>query len=229
MPIFDHLLVWNDPRQLGGPQNMAIDEALLQSRPAAPVLRIYEWAGDWISFGFSQRIAGISAAAGDGVSLIRRWTGGGLVDHRIGRTYTLIIPPSHPLALRPAQASYLAIHEALADALGELEVRAELADVCLTTVPGQCFASAGGHERYDVLAGGRKIAGAAQRRGKLGLLHQGNVQLKPWPESEPGLFERFAAHLASQPEAFEPAPDFDEEARELAAGRYAKLEWLAKR
>jgi lipoate-protein ligase A len=40
-------------------------------------------------------------------------------------------------------------------------------------LPGQCFA---GYERFDVLWSGKKIAGAAQRRNKLGLLIQGSVQ-----------------------------------------------------
>ena len=30
---------------------------------------------------------------------------------------------------------------------------------------------------YDVMAGGKKVGGAAQRRGKQGLLHQGTIAL----------------------------------------------------
>jgi lipoate-protein ligase A len=40
-------------------------------------------------------------------------------------------------------------------------------------VPGQCFVGA---EQFDLLLSGRKIAGAAQRRNRLGLLIQGSVQ-----------------------------------------------------
>ena len=40
-------------------------------------------------------------------------------------------------------------------------------------MPGQCFA---GHEKFDLLWRGKKIAGAAQRRTKAGLLIQGSVQ-----------------------------------------------------
>jgi lipoyl(octanoyl) transferase len=42
--------------------------------------------------------------------------------------------------------------------------------------PGQCFA---GYEKSDVLRFGKKIAGAAQRRTKDGLLIQGSVQPPP--------------------------------------------------
>jgi lipoate-protein ligase A len=38
---------------------------------------------------------------------------------------------------------------------------------------GQCFA---GYEQFDLLCQGRKIAGAAQRRNRSGLLIQGSVQ-----------------------------------------------------
>ena len=43
-------------------------------------------------------------------------------------------------------------------------------------LPGQCFA---GYEKFDVLWHGKKIAGAAQRRNKPGLLIQGSVQPPP--------------------------------------------------
>jgi lipoate-protein ligase A len=43
-------------------------------------------------------------------------------------------------------------------------------------VEGQCFA---GYEKYDLLWRGRKIAGAAQRRNRFGLLIQGSVQPPP--------------------------------------------------
>jgi len=45
----------------------------------------------------------------------------------------------------------------------------------------QCFI---GHEKSDVLWRGKKIAGAAQRRNKLGLLIQGSVQPPPFQKSE---------------------------------------------
>jgi lipoate-protein ligase A len=52
----------------------------------------------------------------------------------------------------------------------------ELASCCRKDIPGQCFA---GYEKFDLLHGGRKLAGAAQRRNKLGLLIQGSIQPVP--------------------------------------------------
>jgi len=48
-----------------------------------------------------------------------------------------------------------------------------LTSAATSILPGQCFS---GHEKFDVLWHGKKIAGAAQRRNKLGLLIQGSVQ-----------------------------------------------------
>jgi lipoate-protein ligase A len=52
-------------------------------------------------------------------------------------------------------------------------VRAELASEPRREAAGHCFVGA---ERFDVLAQNRKIAGAAQRRARHGLLIQGSVQ-----------------------------------------------------
>ena len=58
----------------------------------------------------------------------------------------------------------------------KLAVATELASCCRKTLPGQCFE---GYEKFDLLWHGKKIAGAAQRRSKTGLLIQGSVQAPP--------------------------------------------------
>ena len=58
-------------------------------------------------------------------------------------------------------------------AFAELKIETELAPCCKKMLPGQCFV---GHEKSDLLWLGKKIAGAAQRRNKLGLLIQGSLQ-----------------------------------------------------
>jgi lipoate-protein ligase A len=56
--------------------------------------------------------------------------------------------------------------------------KSETSQSLLTSPPtSQCFA---GYEKFDVLWHGKKIAGAAQRRNKLGLLIQGSVQPPPF-------------------------------------------------
>lgn len=53
--LFEELVVWRDLIPRSGPENMAIDCGLLTL--GKPVLRLYEWAGDWVSYGslFRQR------------------------------------------------------------------------------------------------------------------------------------------------------------------------------
>ncbi len=75
-----------------------------------------------------------------------------------------------------ATESYRRMHEWIRAAFAKIGVTAELAATCRNASPGQCFA---GHEKFDVPWQGRKIAGAAQRRTRAGLLIQGSVQPPP--------------------------------------------------
>ena len=80
---------------------------------------------------------------------------------------------------------------------------------------------------HDVVRGKVKIAGAGQRRGKLGLLHQGSVQNV---ELEEDFWPRWAAQLAStvliepdMPAAMRSRAD------ELKTKRYDLPSWLQER
>ena len=157
--------------------NMALDEALLEFAPelGGPVLRFYGWTQPAASFGYFQRIAEIELAT-PLRPLVRRPTGGGLVPHDADWTYSVVIPPNHSwYALRAAE-SYERMHRWIQAAFASLGVATELAPCCRKEMPGQCFA---GFEKSDVLRLGRKVAGAAQRRTKTGLLIQGSIQPPP--------------------------------------------------
>lgn len=157
--------------------NMAWDEALLENAPAAghPLLRFYGWTEPAGTFGYSQRYAEVAAVT-PLRPLIRRSTGGGLVPHARDWTYSFAVPPAHAWYALKAEASYEAIHAWLRDAFALLGIAATLSPCCVKEIPGQCFLGA---EKYDLLWHGRKIAGAAQRRTKHGLLIQGSVQPPP--------------------------------------------------
>jgi lipoate-protein ligase A len=154
--------------------NMALDEALLEAvaRLGRPVLRFYGWTEPAATFGYFQKFSEVAAAT-PLRPLIRRPTGGGIVPHDADWTYSAIFPPGHEWHSLKAEESYRRIHDWLQLAFGELRIETELASDCKKTLPGQCFA---GHEKFDLLWRGKKIAGAAQRRNKLGLLIQGSVQ-----------------------------------------------------
>jgi len=153
---------------------MAIDEALLHAAPRleAPVWRFYSWQEKAASFGYFQRYAHVEELT-HLRPLVRRPTGGGLVPHEADWTYSLVIPKGHRWYELSAVESYRKVHEWIKAAFKKTGIPTELAPAAHRAGPGQCFV---GYERSDVLWNGLKIAGAAQRRTRDGLLIQGSVQ-----------------------------------------------------
>lgn len=214
------LAVWIDPRPRPGPLLMALDEALL-ARAGSPVLRCYRWKGPWVSIGcFVPRSEAETAFPGR--PLVRRWTGGGIVDHADDWTYSLVIPRSDPLATAGTATSYRTIHSALARALTACGLAADLADAPAPGLGGLCFA---GPVLADVVCGGRKVAGAAQRRTRHGLLHQGSLQGITIPD---GLAETLASCLHPGPVTIGQTTTREvvRAARLLVLQRYGRPEWL---
>jgi len=157
--------------------NVATDEALLDAMPRwqKPVLRLYGWTEPAASFGYFQKHSDIESATMLR-PLVRRPTGGGLVPHDADWTYSVAFPTVHEWHGVSAIESYRRVHEWIQAAFAELNIATELAPCCKKSAPGQCFV---GYEKFDLLWQGKKIAGAAQRRNKLGLLIQGSVQPPP--------------------------------------------------
>ncbi len=166
----------------GAAFNMALDEALLEamSRLQTPVLRFYGWMEPAATFGYFQKFSEVERATLLR-PLIRRPTGGGIVPHDSDWTYSFAVPPGHEWHGLAAIDSYRRIHEWIQHAFGAMNVETELAPAKKSAGsnpdgPGQCFT---GHEKFDLLWHGKKVAGAAQRRNKQGLLIQGSVQPPP--------------------------------------------------
>ncbi len=157
--------------------NMAFDEALLESAPSRGVviLRFYGWTEPAASFGYFQRYADVEALT-PLRPLVRRPTAGGIVPHDADWTYSLVFPANHPWYAFRAAESYRAAHSWIQAAFSQLAVETILAPTRFKTGAGQCFS---GYEESDLLWRGRKIAGAAQRRTRDGLLIQGSVQPPP--------------------------------------------------
>ncbi|MBI1178505.1 lipoate--protein ligase family protein [bacterium] len=157
--------------------NMAFDEALLNqiATIGSPALRFYGWTEPAATFGYFQKIADVEQVTRLR-PLIRRPTGGGLVPHADDWTYSFTVPPGHWWYRLKAENSCSQMHQWLQSAFQSLGSKTELAPCCRKDIPGQCFA---GYEKHDLLFVGRKLAGAAQRRNKLGLLIQGSIQPPP--------------------------------------------------
>lgn len=154
--------------------NMALDEAVLESlsRVGKPVLRFYGWTERAASFGYFQKYSEVELLTLLR-PLVRRPTGGGIVPHSDDWTYSVAIGPQHEWYSVKAVESYQRIHSWVQAAFALMEIKSELAPSAQKTAPGQCFA---GFEQFDLLSEARKIAGAAQRRRRDGLLIQGSVQ-----------------------------------------------------
>jgi lipoyl(octanoyl) transferase len=211
--------------------NMALDEALLESAPelACPVLRFYGWTEPAGSFGYSQRWAEIERMTLLR-PLVRRPTGGGLVPHDNDWTYSLIFPPEHSWYLLKAAESYRRVHEWLRDAFALIGVPATLSPHRQKEIPGQCFIGA---EKDDLLWLGRKIAGAAQRRTRDGLLIQGSVQPPPISLSrdrwETAMCEVARERMAINWKMLEPASGLLDLVETLRAAKYGRKEFNQKR
>src|SRR5690242_15019122 len=154
--------------------NMAMDETLLETvaQKDGPILRFYGWSEPAASFGYFQKYAEIERVTLLR-PLVRRPTGGGVVPHGSDLTYSVVFPANHEWYAFTAKESYRRIHEWIQASFASLSISTELADCCRKEHSGQCFL---GYEQYDVLWNGQKIAGAAQRRTRSGLLIQGSVQ-----------------------------------------------------
>jgi lipoate-protein ligase A len=157
--------------------NMAVDEMLLVTSPerGRPVLRFYSWNEPAATFGYFQKFHEVEKLTLLR-PLIRRTTGGGIVPHDADWTYSVAFPPGTEWYGLVAIESYRRIHDWVRQAFAKMGVTTELAQESRRALPGQCFV---GHEQFDVLWQGRKIAGAAQRRTRDGLLIQGSVQPPP--------------------------------------------------
>jgi lipoate-protein ligase A len=203
---------------------MAVDEWLLD-HVRLPVLRIYRWLGDWGSVGYFGRLDDAMASF-PGVSWVRRWTGGGTVDHRADWTYTVVAPTGEGLATMRGDGSYRLIHAALATALTEEGIEARLSSGDEETGASLCFENPVNHDLVG--DGGRKLAGAGQRRSRHGLLHQGSVASACDGGISRARSSRLADALAKrwQFKDFSPSETL---IAEMVSARYASPEWTHRR
>lgn len=210
--------------------NMALDEALLEAAPrlGGPTLRFYGWRQPAASFGYFQRYDDVARWT-TLRPLVRRPTGGGLVPHTADWTYSVVFPNGHAWHRLRAVESYRRLHEWLREAFESLGLQPCLTSDALPGPGGQCFARA---ERFDLVWNDRKLAGAAQRRTRAGLLIQGSVQ--PPAEADRSAWQQAVLAAAArrfgvQWQRVDPdAPLLDRAAR-LAADKYARPDYTTKR
>ena len=168
-----------EPQGRSGPENMAVDVALLEraDRMGEAFLRLYRFDPPCLSLGRNEAAGGYDRAAIPrlGIDVARRPTGGGAVWHEHELTYAVAAPIAAFGSLRQA---YRAIHQRLLTALRLLGADVALAPDRPTArppvPPSACFSQPVGGE---VLLRTRKLVGSAQMRRGGAFLQHGSILL----------------------------------------------------
>ena len=181
----DHIWRLIDTGPLDGASNMAIDEALLLSfNPATslPVLRFYGWEPPALSLGRFQNAAdtlNLSRCRSAAVPVVRRVTGGGVIYHADELTYSIVCAPRHLPPAASVKESFRHLTAFLLRCYERLGLAPRYAGDHENSRSGErtpfCFA---GQETYDILIGGKKIGGNAQRRLKETIFQHGSIPLR---------------------------------------------------
>jgi lipoyl(octanoyl) transferase len=219
--VFAALEVYHDVDSRSAALNMAIDEALLETAPA-PTIRFYRWKQPALSFGYFGKFTDV-VNYGSERDIVRRWTGGGIVFHGDDLTYSLVIPSHDPAFLESSMSIYEKTHAAIRAALVADGKDTELAEQAAPKISEACFSNA---VRADVLLNGEKIAGAAQRRTRRGLLQQGSLQ---HVDLGPDFEKNFAARLSAEFREQTLDRHVLDRAHRIAEEKYATSGWLRRR
>ena len=174
--------------------NMAVDEILFRQvarQGSPPIVRLYGWSGPSVTLGRFQdalKAVNLDGCRKHGVTLVRRLTGGRLVFHGDDMTYSVIARLGNPPFQGGIIHSYNEISRWIVEACRTMGFEASLAagvprhsrksrekaDLELDQTRELCFSST---SRYEVVCGGRKLAGSAQMRAEGAMLQQGSIPL----------------------------------------------------
>ncbi len=162
---------------------MAKDEYLLRAaaRWERPVLRLYGWHPMTLSVGRNQRVEeeiDLAACRREGVAVVRRSTGGWAVLHGTDLTYAVAAPASAGFGGTIMEA-YRSLAEVFVRLFAELGFRPEVQSYGgrerARRASPICFATP---SAYELLIGGKKLVGSAQRRRPDGFLQHGSIPLR---------------------------------------------------
>ena len=209
---------------------------LEQGERSHPSFRHYAWVAPETSFGYGQDWDWVQKQIGPNADkVVRRPTGGGIVRHGKDWTYCLVLPNGHPSFSMPALDLYEKIHRAMFRCLKAQELSASLKpcpELRQKGIPGDCFREP---VARDLMTedGSQKIAGAAMKRTRAGVLVQGSVDLAILPSLDEEKF--FSAFVDEVSRLVGESPEYVDWPPEFAKGRrpfekkFASLSWLADR
>jgi lipoate---protein ligase len=186
------LLLQIDTKIHSAKWNMKWDACYLENLDpfGSCLLHFYEWKKPSISFGHfidPEKFFEPKKLKEEGIDLARRPTGGGITFHLWDFAFSFFMGAKHPAFCQDPLENYHWVNRAVLQAIGEfLGERKKRLDFTLQKekdlVGSESFCMT--HPtRYDVILGGKKVAGAAQRKTQKGFLHQGTIFLTPPDES----------------------------------------------
>jgi lipoate-protein ligase A len=234
--------VWRlvDTGFLSGPENMAIDEAIMRAHgrgEVPPTLRFYGWRPAAVSIGYFQSMQAeidLEAVKAGGFGYVRRPTGGRMIFHHMEITYSVTI--REELLPGGVIETYRELSQGLLEGLRILGAQPALSggeEDPRRKDPGgfhtACFDTP---SAYELTVDGRKIAGSAQTRKDGVILQHGSILLdmdvdllfrlmRVPPGQEERLKARFRAKATSLYEALGRQVSY-EEAREAFTCGFAR-------
>jgi len=221
-----------------GPENMATDMWILEKTKqwGGPIFRRYGWSGPHLTFGYGQKASWVQRESGKPLKkMTRRPTGGGIVRHGTDLTYCLSFFRGSKAEQTAPMELYGQIHQRWGEALLEQDVSNTLMPCPVHSdggIPGDCFKEPVGRDLMDSSAT-KKLAGAAMKRTRMGLLIQGTLDLSGWPKvNHQRLGDKFLCLIASDLEESIQPRDWPEEMvaeRHRWAQTFASLEWTKNR
>lgn len=178
------MTVWRflDSGHLPPATNMAIDEALIEiyASERRPVFRIYGWSPPGFSIGCSQNaraVLDVQACERDGIPVVKRATGGGIIFHCREVTYSVVCSEADIGSPLTVKDGYKTICSFLLESYRRYGLNPCFAVDCNGGNKVRstfCFSS---FEDYDILIDGRKIGGNAQKWRKKIILQHGSIPL----------------------------------------------------
>ena len=168
-------------------KNMELDRNFLKNikKEGNPILHFYGWSKKSLTYGHfihPSKFLDIGEVEKRDVSIAKRPTGGGVILHVSDLAFSVVIPAHSPYFSENILKNYHFVNSAVKEAVFAFlketndplalleEESAPLDPACRSF----CMAKP---TKYDVMLGGKKVAGAAQRQTKEGFLHQGSISI----------------------------------------------------
>ncbi len=164
-------------------ENMRLDVQLLEElkNHSECLLHLYEWQGKCATYGHfidPNKYLQADETKKYQLELAKRPTGGGIIFHCWDFTFSFLIPKCHPRLSTNTLENYANVNTVVRTAIKEFLGTHDNPQLMVQSQECSPFCMAK-PTIYDVMLDGKKVGGAAQRRTRHGILHQGSISLFP--------------------------------------------------